>query len=62
MAPLQVLEAFNRAEKLKKPKPTEMFFDVYKELPKHLEKQMNEMKKHATEYKEHYQLNNYEQF
>lgn len=57
-----MLEAFGKAEKHKKPKPTELFYDVYKEVPKHLERQMDEMKKHVAEYKDVYQLNNYEQF
>jgi len=56
----QILEAFARAEKKKKPSPVEMFKDVYAELPVHLQKQMNEMKEHVKQYKEHYPVDNFE--
>ena len=56
----QILESFNRAEKKLKPRPDEMFYDVYKEMTPHLEKQMAEMKKHVAQYKEHYPVDNYE--
>ena len=57
---MQILESFNRAEKKKKPSPTELFTDVYKELPQHLKLQMEQMKKHVTQYKDHYPLDIFE--
>jgi len=52
----RTLAAFERAEKKKKPSPTEMFTDVYDDVPQHLQLQMEQMKKHVTKYKEHYPL------
>lgn len=37
-----------------------MFKDVYKEMTPQLQKQMDEMKKHVKQYKEHYPLDQYE--
>ena len=57
---LQILEAFARAEKKKKPTPVEMFRDVYAELPLHLQRQTESMKSHVQRNSEHYSLNNFE--
>lgn len=57
---VQVLESFQKAEKRLKPNPEYMFTDVYKEMPEHLEKQLQEMKQHVRNYKEHYPLENFE--
>lgn len=54
-----VLKAFYAAEAKLKPKWTEMFGGVYATMPKHLQKQMNEMKLHVEKYKEHYPLNKF---
>lgn len=56
----QVMEAFARAEKRPKPKWQEMFYDVYDELPAHLQKQMNEMEDHLKTYGQEYPMQNYE--
>uniref|UniRef100_A0A0N5BBE4 2-oxoisovalerate dehydrogenase subunit alpha n=1 Tax=Strongyloides papillosus TaxID=174720 RepID=A0A0N5BBE4_STREA len=53
----EVLTAFNNAEKVKKAHPNDMFNDVYKDLPEHIRKQMDEMNDHLKEYGEHYPLN-----
>jgi len=59
---LQILEAFARAEQLKKPSPVVMFDDVYSELPTHLQHQRDELKQHLTQYGDHYALDNFEPF
>ncbi|XP_063958742.1 2-oxoisovalerate dehydrogenase subunit alpha, mitochondrial-like [Lytechinus pictus] len=55
-----ILQEFQAAEKRKKPSPTNMLTDVYEEMPDHLQKQLDEMKKHVEQYKEHYPLDQYE--
>ena len=54
------MEAFARAEKLKKPSPVVMFDDVYDELPTHLQQQRDELKKHLTQYRDQYPLDSFE--
>lgn len=56
----QVMEAFSKAEKRKKPNPDFLFTDVYDTIPVHLKKQHQEMREHVNQYKEHYPLNNHE--
>lgn len=56
----KVLAAFERAEKKKKPSPSDMFTDVYKEVPVHLQRQAEQMKKHVKLYKEHYPLDSFQ--
>lgn len=58
---MQVLQEFQAAEKLKKPSPTHMLTDVYEEMPVHLQRQMDEMKKHVEKHKEHYPLDQFEE-
>ena len=54
------MEAFQRAEKKKKPTPDYLFTDVYDELTPQLTRQMRDMKEHVNKYKEHYPLDSYE--
>ena len=54
------MEAFQRAEKKKKPTPDYLFTDVYDELTPQLTRQMRDMKEHVSKYKEHYPLDSYE--
>jgi 2-oxoisovalerate dehydrogenase E1 component alpha subunit len=56
-----VLQAFSAGEKKLKPKWTECFRDVYKEMPSHIRKQMNEMEEHVKRYKEHYPVDQHAQ-
>ena len=56
----QVMEAFARAEKRPKPKWQEMFYDVYDDLPPHLQKQMTYMEDHLKTYGAEYPMQNYE--
>ena len=53
-ARFQVLEAFKRAEKLKKPPIVEMFKDVYKSMPKRIKEQQDECFKHIKKYPSEY--------
>ncbi|BES93038.1 2-oxoisovalerate dehydrogenase subunit alpha [Nesidiocoris tenuis] len=55
----QVLEAFANAEKVKKPVWSEMFTDVYHDMPKNLRKQMKYLREHLDKYPEHYPLKNF---
>jgi len=57
---LQVLEAYERAEKRKKPSPVVMFDDVYKELPTRLQQQREDMKKHVSRYPDQYPLDSFD--
>ncbi|KAF5288109.1 hypothetical protein FQA39_LY15496 [Lamprigera yunnana] len=54
-----ILTVFDAAEKKLKPRWTEMFNDVYTEMPDHIRKQKGDMQKHIEQYKEHYPLKNY---
>jgi len=56
----QILKSFAAAEKRRKPSPSLLFTDVYKEVPPHLQKRLKEMKDHVTKYKEHYPLSRHE--
>ncbi|XP_033733719.1 2-oxoisovalerate dehydrogenase subunit alpha, mitochondrial-like [Pecten maximus] len=49
-----IMEAFARAEKRKRPNPEFLFTDVYDDVPLHLQKQMDDMKKHVAKYPQHY--------
>ncbi|XP_014664753.1 PREDICTED: 2-oxoisovalerate dehydrogenase subunit alpha, mitochondrial-like isoform X2 [Priapulus caudatus] len=57
-----ILTAFAQAEKLKKPPITESFKDVYAEMPPHIRRQMNEVKQHIAKYKDHYPIENFEEW
>ncbi len=54
-----VLKAFTKAEKEKKPSLDEVFSDVYDTLPKHLQEQQEEMRRIIKKYSEHYPLSAY---
>lgn len=56
----QVMESFAKAEKRKKPNPTELFKDVYEEIPPHLQKQMDSLKEHLSKNEDKYPTQNYE--
>ncbi|KAM4696666.1 2-oxoisovalerate dehydrogenase subunit alpha, mitochondrial [Rhinophrynus dorsalis] len=55
-----VMEAFEEAERRRKPKLEHMFTDVYSEMPPHLKKQEESLWKHLKLYGEHYPLDSYE--
>lgn len=57
---IQVMESFAKAEKRKKPNPTELFKDVYEEIPPHLLKQMDSLKEHLSKNEDKYPTQNYE--
>ena len=57
---LKVMEAFHKAETIKRAKPTDMFEDVFDKLPANLEKQKKEMLEHIKNYKNEYPLDLYE--
>ena len=59
LVPLQVLEAFDRAEKKLKPDWRLMFTDVYEKMPKILHQQLKEMEEHVERHQEHYPTANY---
>lgn len=54
-----VLEAFSKAEKRKKPSISEMFTDVYDKLPKHLQEQQKKSMELIKKYGQHYQLTDF---
>ena len=54
------MEAFARAEKKKKPNPESLFTDVYDKMTPRLEKQLQAMKSHCTQYKEQYPFDSHE--
>lgn len=49
-----------QAESKKKPNPELLFTDVYKEMPLHIQKQVQNMKDHVAMYKEHYPVDSYD--
>jgi len=55
-ARLQVMKAFSDAEKALKPSVKELFYDVYKELPKHIEEQYKECLEHIAKYPHEYPI------
>ena len=58
-ARLQVMEAFGRAEKAKKPPIKYMFTDVYDEMPPHLKEQYEECMAHVQNYPNDYPVDNH---
>ncbi|KAK5650651.1 hypothetical protein RI129_001680 [Pyrocoelia pectoralis] len=54
-----VLTVFEEGEKKVKPHWNEMFTDVYKDIPDHLKKQMEEMAQHVEQYKDKYPVKNF---
>ncbi|CAN8031806.1 unnamed protein product [Ixodes persulcatus] len=55
----QLMQAFARAEKLKKPPISYMFTDVYDEMPPALKEQWDGLRQHLQQYKEHYPINSF---
>uniref|UniRef100_A0A914H2Q7 2-oxoisovalerate dehydrogenase subunit alpha n=1 Tax=Globodera rostochiensis TaxID=31243 RepID=A0A914H2Q7_GLORO len=45
----QVMDAFSKAEKIKKLAPGELFADVYAEMPEHLQEQQAQLRQHLAE-------------
>jgi len=56
----EVMSAFSAAEKKLKPKVSEMFTDVYHDIPPHLQEQKAEMEEHLRTYGSEYPLNKYQ--
>lgn len=56
----QVMQTMVKAEKLKRAPIDEMLKDVYDEMPPHIQEQLEAIKSHIEQYKEHYPLDNYE--
>ncbi|KAK4883248.1 hypothetical protein RN001_006567 [Aquatica leii] len=54
-----ILTAFDAAEKKSKPHWSELFNDVYQEIPDHIRKQMEEMQQHIEQYKDQYPIKAY---
>ena len=54
------MECFHSAEKVKRAKPTDMFEDVFDQLPENLKKQKKEMLEHLRNNKSEYPLDLYE--
>lgn len=57
----QIMAQNQQSEKKPKPEWSEMFTDVYDDVPDHLKKQMKEMEDHVQKYKEHYPTKNFKQ-
>lgn len=58
---VQVMEAFEQAERKPKPSPQQhLFSDVYREMPPHLKKQRAALERHLQHYGEHYPLEHFE--
>lgn len=55
----QVLAQITLSEKKLKPNWTELFKDVYADMPEHLKEQMREMQEHVEAHKEHYPVENF---
>ena len=53
------MQAFSRAEKVLKPPIQELFRDVYKEVPKHLQAQSKECMEHIAKYPHEYPTENF---
>ncbi|VDK68602.1 unnamed protein product [Onchocerca ochengi] len=56
----EVMEAFLNAEKVPKPNILSMFDDVYKEMPKILQEQRDELVEHLNKYGKYYPMKNFE--
>ncbi len=54
------MKSFAAAENRKKPNPEELFSDVYDEMPPTLRRQMQDMKHHVQQYREHYPLEHHD--
>ncbi|KAL4001699.1 2-oxoisovalerate dehydrogenase subunit alpha mitochondrial [Acanthocheilonema viteae] len=56
----EVMSAFLYAERTPKPNILRMFDDVYKEMPKNLQEQRDELAEHLNNYGKHYPIKNFE--
>lgn len=56
----KVLSAMNEAERTKKPAASQMFSDVYADLPPHLQEQTEQLAAHLKKYAEFYNLDEFE--
>lgn len=56
----EILQAFSRAEKVKKPPIKELFLDIYEEPSEDLIEQMAELKSIIEKYPEEYDLDSHE--
>lgn len=55
----EVLTAMGEAEECLLPPISQLFQDTYKEMPKHLEEQHEQLKAHLEKYGEHYDLHDF---
>lgn len=56
----EILQAFSRAEKTKRPPIKDLFTDIYEEPSEDLKEQMAELKSILEKYPEEYDLDSYE--
>uniref|UniRef100_A0A0R3S1Z4 2-oxoisovalerate dehydrogenase subunit alpha n=1 Tax=Elaeophora elaphi TaxID=1147741 RepID=A0A0R3S1Z4_9BILA len=56
----EVMNALLYAEKIPKPSISSMFDDVYKEMPKNLQEQRDELTEHLSNYGKHYPMKDFE--
>ncbi|CAG9536579.1 unnamed protein product [Cercopithifilaria johnstoni] len=56
----EIMKAFLYAEKIPKPNIPSMFDDVYKEMPKFLQEQRDELAEHLNNYGKHYPMKNFQ--
>ncbi|VDK74851.1 unnamed protein product [Litomosoides sigmodontis] len=56
----EIMSAFLNAEKIPKPHILSMFDDVYKEMPKNLQEQRNELAEHLNHYGKHYPMKDFQ--
>lgn len=56
----EILQAFSRAEKTKKPPIGDLFLDIYQEPSEDLKEQMAELKNILDRYPDEYDLDNHE--
>lgn len=56
----RVMEAFQRAERKKKPNPMLMFSDVYAKMPSHLRRQMEAQRAHIEAHPDYYPLKEFQ--
>ncbi|NXP83459.1 ODBA dehydrogenase, partial [Ramphastos sulfuratus] len=58
--PVQVMEAFEAAERKPKPSPQLLFSDVYREMTPNLRRQQAQLERHLQRYGEHYNLHHFQ--
>lgn len=55
----KVLEVIGKAENIEKPAMRNLFEDVYKKMPRHLESQLNSMKQHLEKHGKEYPISKF---